>query len=79
MSSPVLTEIEQRIDSLSLDEQMRLLEHLAQRIRQARQDNPAPAADELAEMAADPDIQRELREIDEEFRVTEMDGLEDER
>jgi hypothetical protein len=27
-------------------------------------------------MAADPEIQRELRKIDEEFAVTESDGLE---
>jgi hypothetical protein len=27
-------------------------------------------------MAADPDIQRELHQIDEEFAVTESDGLE---
>ena len=78
MSSPVLTEIEQRIDLLSLEEQMRLLENLAERIHRAKEEIPSSAADDLAAMAADPDIQRELREIDAEFRVTEMDGLEDE-
>lgn len=31
---------------------------------------------DLAEMAADPDIQREIAAINEEFLVTEMDGLE---
>ena len=30
---------------------------------------------ELGEMAADPDIQRELAAINAEFAVTEMDGL----
>jgi hypothetical protein len=37
--------------------------------------DPAPQARELEEMANDPAIQRELREIDEEFRVAEFDGL----
>ena len=37
----------------------------------------APASeDDLATMAADPDIQQELRRIEEEFRGTELDGLE---
>ena len=42
---------------------------------------PAPPTDtqaqlsELNEMAADPDIQRELAAINAEFTVTEMDGL----
>jgi Uma2 family endonuclease len=31
--------------------------------------------EQLAAMAADPDIQRELRQIDQEFRPTELDGL----
>lgn len=30
---------------------------------------------QLAMMASDPDIQRELAQIDDEFRVTEWDGL----
>ncbi len=71
MSSAALTEIERRIDQLSIDEQERLLEHLTRRIRQAKQDGASAAADDLAAMAADPDIQRELREIDEEFRFGE--------
>jgi hypothetical protein len=78
MSSPVLNEIEQRIDQLSFDEQLLLLEQLAQRIRRAKHADRSAPADDLTAMAADPDIQRELREIDEEFRATEMDGLEDE-
>jgi hypothetical protein len=77
MSSPSLAEIEQRIDLLSLEEQKRLLQNLAARLHQTKEERPSTAADDLAAMAADPDIQRELREIDEEFRVTEMDGLED--
>lgn len=32
---------------------------------------------QLSEMASDPEIQRELREIEREFSVTEQDGLSD--
>jgi len=32
-------------------------------------------AEEMARMAADPDIRREIKAIDREFRATEMDGL----
>jgi len=31
---------------------------------------------QLEEMAKDPDIQREIADIDREFAITEMDGLE---
>lgn len=30
---------------------------------------------QLAQMAQDPDIQREILQLDEEFRLTEWDGL----
>jgi hypothetical protein len=33
--------------------------------------------DELAEMANDPDIQREIEQIQDEFEFTEFDGLTD--
>jgi uncharacterized protein YbaP (TraB family) len=32
-------------------------------------------SEQLKEMAADPNIQRELKAINEEFAVTELDGL----
>ena len=76
MSSVALTEIERRLDELSLDEQVRLLERLATRVRQLTTAKNDGVDAELAAMAADPDIQRELRAIEEEFRVTEADGLE---
>ena len=37
---------------------------------------PEATENELALMAADPDIQRELREINKEFASMEADGLE---
>ena len=36
------------------------------------------SASALAQMAADPEIQAELKAIDTEFKVTEMDGLQEE-
>jgi len=66
MNFGVLSEIEAHIDELSVAEQLALLEYVAQRLRKnlGAQSN---LENELALMAADPDIQRELREINEEF------------
>ena len=74
MNFGVLSEIEAHIDELSVAEQLALLEYVAQRLRK----NLGAQSDlenELALMAADPDIQRELREINEEFASMEPDGL----
>jgi hypothetical protein len=69
-----LTDLESHIDQLSVIDQLALLEYVAQRVRKnlGTQSNPD---NELALMAADPDIQRELREINEEFAAMEADGL----
>lgn len=74
MNLGVLSEIEAHIDELSVAEQLALLEYVAQRLRKnlGAQSN---LENELALMAADPDIQRELREINEEFASMEADGL----
>ena len=74
MNLGVLSEIEAHIDELSVAEQLALLEYVAQRLRKnlGAQSN---VENELALMAADPDIQRELREINEEFASMEADGL----
>jgi hypothetical protein len=74
MNLGVLAELEAHIDELSVAEQLALLEYVAQRLRKnlGAQSN---LENELALMAADPDIQRELREINEEFASMEADGL----
>jgi hypothetical protein len=74
MNFGVLSEIEAHIDELSVAEQLALLEYVAQQLRKnlGAQSN---LENELALMAADPDIQRELREINEEFASMEADGL----
>ena len=58
--------IAKSIDALNLTEQLWLLEHMAHQIR---------IKNELVAMAQDPQIQAELIQIQEEFSVTEFDGL----
>ncbi len=76
MSVSSLMQIEETIRRLSLPEQLHLLEWLARAVRQQAQVSVAPKTDQLAMMASDPDIQRELRQMAAEFSVTEADGLE---
>ncbi len=67
MSDPsVLNELEKNTSRLTLDEQLQLIERVSHRIRAdvvAKTDLDA----ELSKMAADPEIQKELREIEFEF------------
>lgn len=75
MSNPTLERIEADISHLSLTEQLWLLERLAQHIR-VRMFRMEPALEsQLATMANDPDVQRELRLIEADFAGTEADGL----
>lgn len=75
MSVSSLIQIEETIRRLSLPEQLHLLEWLARSVRQHAQIGEAAQVNQLAMMAADPDIQRELRQTAAEFAVTEADGL----
>jgi len=50
-----------------------LIERLARRLRQRGTGEQVALESGLAAMAADPEIQRELREINEEFSPTERD------
>ena len=77
MISPTLLEIDRSIRALSLEEQLWLLERIAHHLRDKTQTAADPFdSEELAAMASAPDIQAELAAINEEFAVTEMDGLE---
>ena len=73
-SSPDLVHIGAEIDQLSFSDQLRLIERLARRIREHSQQATDPPERALEEMANDPAIQRELREIEAEFAVTKSDG-----
>ena len=70
-----LSEIEASISRLSLDEQLWLMERLDQSIRQ-RMSEQTDLEAQLAAMANDPEIQSELKAIEEEFMIAETDGLE---
>ena len=56
-----------------------LIERLAQCLRQRTLPDQPALESHLAAMASDPDIQRELRQIEAEFADTDPDGLEMER
>jgi hypothetical protein len=75
MTTPTLERIEGDIAQLSLAEQLWLMERLAHRIRTRTLQRSIVQESELAEMARDPAIQRELQQINAEFAVTEADGL----
>ena len=80
MSSLVLHEIEKIIDRLSHEEQLWLIEQLAHRLREGAMKNNLPEQtnfkNQLMAMANDPEVQAELQKINQEFAVTEADGLE---
>jgi hypothetical protein len=66
MSQSLLQDIEIRIAQLSPAEKQHLLERLTHDLCRVKSANSGFAAT-LASMAADPDIQREMKEIDREF------------
>ncbi len=76
MNTAKLARIEKSIQQLSLDEQLWLIEQMVRRVRATTLRGALNVDDTLAAMAADPEIQRELRAIEQEFAITELDGLE---
>jgi len=75
-----LTQIEQSIDILSFDELLYLLDKLVHKLKQKSSAKIISSSkvfeQQIVRMAADPNIQSELVEINREFAVTELDGLE---
>ena len=76
MDASTLTEIEGRFDELPLDGQLQLIECLVHRLRSRVSTDQIAWEEDLAAMAADPEIQSELRKVAAEFRLAEGDGLE---
>lgn len=76
MSEAVLSEIEQNILQLPVKEQLLLISRVAEKLRGKFDESPEFESS-LAEMASDENIQRELKEIETDFRRTEFDGLEE--
>jgi hypothetical protein len=74
MKSIALQEIEKHLQALSAEENLWLIERLANLLR-ARQ-HRLRQEEALDALAQDPAIQREIHAIAEEFAVTEEDGLE---
>ncbi|HLF91606.1 MAG TPA: hypothetical protein VI451_21865 [Anaerolineales bacterium] len=75
MNVSVISQIEGQINRLSLNEQLWLMERLAHQIRKKTTEEKEDWDEQLALMAADPDIQHELKLIEAEFASAEMDGL----
>ena len=76
MATPALSEIESEFARLSAEAQLNLLERLIHRTRMTVSGRRDPWEADLAAMAADPEMQRELNRINAEFATTEADGLE---
>ena len=74
MNLSTLSQIEEHIDQLSLAEQLWLIERVAQRLREKLGTQNA-CDQQLAAMAADQEMQQELRSIEEEFAHAAADGL----
>jgi len=79
MQSATLNQIEKAIDHLSREERLWLIEQLAHRLQEDAMKIDAVERDafgnQLAKMAKDPEIQKELQKTDREFVATEVDGL----
>lgn len=80
MNPPSLHQIEKMVSCLSDEEQLWLMERIIHNLRLSRTLNHPDSQGQTVEqqlvmMANDPGIQGELKAIDQEFAVTEMDGL----
>ena len=74
--SSAVHDLDEKIGRLSTEEQLQLIARVSHRIRAVNNSNKDIDA-QLSEMAADPEIRKELREIESEFSPTEGDGLDD--
>jgi hypothetical protein len=73
VDGPHLHDLEEQARRLTAEEQLWLIERLVHHLRAAQPSGPTPSEADLAAMAADPDIQRELRAIERDFSGTEQD------
>jgi hypothetical protein len=71
------SQLEAAADQLSLSEQLTLVEHLVQRIRERSLRRATLSDDEFEQMARDPSIQRELEAIEKDFALADFDGLDE--
>jgi hypothetical protein len=76
MRNSVLAQIESSFGQLSVSEQLLLIERLVHQVHEVTLKRRGELDQQLAMMAADPEIQRELQRIELEFSNAEADGLE---
>jgi len=76
MQVSTLARLKTEIQTLSLSDQLWLMEILLHHIRQKTLPPVRVQMGSLADMAVDPEVQRELQQITLDFLPTEMDGLE---
>ena len=76
MSNSILTQLEDGFKQLSTSEQLWLIERLVHHVHESTLKQNNDVDDELALMATDPQIQTELRRIEQESSYVEADGLE---
>jgi len=76
VNSSVFAQIEESFTRLSRTDQLWLLERLIHYLHETTVREQEFGSDQLAVMAADPEIQQELKRIEEEFVIAEADGLE---
>lgn len=79
MEQSIVSQIEDSFNRLSVPEQRRLIERLVHRIHQNTLKDENDLANQLALMAADPEIQSELQKIKREFACAEADGFQTRR
>ena len=75
MNQSVLSQIEDTFNKLSLSDQLLLIERLVHQVQQNSLKQTSDLDNQLALMAADPEIQNELEKIEQEFVYAEADGL----
>lgn len=75
MSAANADQIERQFCELPTQLQLILLERLSHQVRTKMSGEDEAFAREVAAMANDPDMRREMAAIDKEFRETEGDGL----
>ncbi len=75
MNRSALSQIEELLDRLSLDEQLRLLARVSQQVHTTVHRHHS-CVEQTISMAMDQQIQDELHRIHDEFLPTETDGLE---
>jgi hypothetical protein len=75
-SNSALTQLEDGFKQLSTSEQLWLIERLVHHVHEATLKQSNDVDEELALMATDPEIQNELRRIEQEFSYADADGLE---